>query len=37
MVKVEEGEDGFKGYEGNLVGEQFTVQLGDFDGNMFEK
>ena len=34
--EVEEGEDGFKGYEGNLVGEQFTVKLGDYEGNMFE-
>jgi acetoin utilization transport system permease protein len=35
--EVEEGEDGFKGYEGNLIGEQFTVRLGDFNGNLFEK
>ncbi|QUW23821.1 ABC transporter permease [Sporosarcina sp. Marseille-Q4063] len=36
-VEVEEGEEGFKGYEGKLIGEQFTVRLGDFDGKMFEK
>jgi acetoin utilization transport system permease protein len=35
--EVVEGEEGFKGYEGNLVGEQFSVRLGDFDGKMFEK
>ena len=35
--EVEEGEDGFKGYEGNLVGEQFTVTIRRLQGNMFEK
>ena len=35
--EVVEGENAFKGYEGNLVGEEFTVRLGDFDGKMFEK